>query len=289
MPIHLQLLLLHNNKNQLTIHNQNPIIILQRHQPDHKPLPEAKEKRVLELLLHLMSQHEVISDEDDTPRDKETAKLMALISTSFMKIYKPTNNNLKTSSNTRNKNVVQQTGIHCYNCKGFGHTTTECRSVKRVKDSSFHKDKMLLSDEGTGSVFDKEPLEQVHTNDEYNVFAMENEYPEQLESINDTYVVEQCDNNTNPDSSYMSNNGGEADQDEQKFQEERALFASLIKTLKVEIDENKKINKDPRRTNVRLGKALEKEKDMKYVKDVEYKCAVAYGLLEKKSKVYKVT
>ncbi|GJY80548.1 hypothetical protein Tco_0493299 [Tanacetum coccineum] len=51
------------------------------------------------------SDHEVVSDEDDTPRDKEIAKLMALISTSFKKIYKPTNNNIITSSNTRSKNV----------------------------------------------------------------------------------------------------------------------------------------------------------------------------------------
>ncbi|GKE47059.1 hypothetical protein Tco_1478317 [Tanacetum coccineum] len=45
------------------------------------------------------------------------------------------------------------------------------------------------TDKGIGPVFDKEPLEQVHVNDEYNVFAMESEHPEQPESINDTYVV----------------------------------------------------------------------------------------------------
>ncbi|GJR63449.1 hypothetical protein Tco_1505611 [Tanacetum coccineum] len=37
--------------------------------------------------------------------DKEIQKLMSLNSTSFKKIYKPTNNKLRTSSNTRNKNV----------------------------------------------------------------------------------------------------------------------------------------------------------------------------------------
>nr|GFA99465.1 hypothetical protein [Tanacetum cinerariifolium] len=94
----------------------------------------------------------------------------------------PTNKNLKTSSNTKNKNgdntprtdkgiryekrsgedenqrdvkvirdmdkvgnqVVQQSRMQCYNCKDFRHTTRECRSAKRVKDSSYHKDKMLL-------------------------------------------------------------------------------------------------------------------------------------------------
>ncbi|GKG21544.1 integrase, catalytic region, zinc finger, CCHC-type containing protein, partial [Tanacetum coccineum] len=93
-------------------------------------------------------------------------------------IYKPTNNNLRTSSNTRNKNVettprykddnqtgqfgnqrvvnvagaretvggqvVQQYGIQCFNYKEFGHYAKECRKPKRVKDSMYHKEKMLL-------------------------------------------------------------------------------------------------------------------------------------------------
>ncbi|GKE02524.1 hypothetical protein Tco_1390507 [Tanacetum coccineum] len=51
------------------------------------------------------SEHDVVSVEEATPRDKEIKKLMDLILMSFKKIYKPTNNNLRTSSNTRNKNV----------------------------------------------------------------------------------------------------------------------------------------------------------------------------------------
>nr|GEZ25951.1 hypothetical protein [Tanacetum cinerariifolium] len=38
-------------------------------------------------------------DDDETSKDKEIDKLMALISLSFKKINKPTNNNLRTSSN----------------------------------------------------------------------------------------------------------------------------------------------------------------------------------------------
>nr|GEU78180.1 hypothetical protein [Tanacetum cinerariifolium] len=93
-------------------------------------------------------------------------------------IYKPTNNNLRTSSNLRNKNVdtnprykndnqsgkfgnqrtvnvvgarenvgspvVQQFRIQCFNCKEFRHLAKECRKPKRVKDSAYHKEKMLL-------------------------------------------------------------------------------------------------------------------------------------------------
>nr|GFB88591.1 hypothetical protein [Tanacetum cinerariifolium] len=42
----------------------------------------------------------MVNDDDETSKDKEIDKLMALISLSFKKIYKPTNNNLRTSSNT---------------------------------------------------------------------------------------------------------------------------------------------------------------------------------------------
>ncbi|GJS74276.1 hypothetical protein Tco_0707117 [Tanacetum coccineum] len=49
---------------------------------------------------------------------------------------------------------------------------------------------ILVADETFGPIFDKEPLEHVQTTDEYNVYAMENEHPVQLESISDTNMVE---------------------------------------------------------------------------------------------------
>ncbi|GKF96217.1 hypothetical protein Tco_0288952, partial [Tanacetum coccineum] len=45
------------------------------------------------------------SDHEQAQRDKDMQKILALIAKYFKKIYKPTNNNLRTSSNTRNKNV----------------------------------------------------------------------------------------------------------------------------------------------------------------------------------------
>ncbi|GKC07091.1 retrotransposon protein, putative, unclassified [Tanacetum coccineum] len=45
-----------------------------------------------------------ITEDDEMSKDKEIDKLMALISLSFKKIYKPTNNNLRTSSNISRAN-----------------------------------------------------------------------------------------------------------------------------------------------------------------------------------------
>ncbi|GJU56390.1 hypothetical protein Tco_1230104 [Tanacetum coccineum] len=45
------------------------------------------------------------SDPEQAQKDKEMQKNLALIAKYFKKLYKPTNNNLRTSSNTKNKNV----------------------------------------------------------------------------------------------------------------------------------------------------------------------------------------
>nr|GEX94272.1 hypothetical protein [Tanacetum cinerariifolium] len=117
----------------------------------------------------------MVAEDDETSKDKETDKLIALISLSFKKIYKPTNNNLRTSSNTSRANqdnsprinrsdgyknqrignvagaretvgsmVVQKYGIQCYNCKEFRHVARECQKPKRTKDATYHREKMLL-------------------------------------------------------------------------------------------------------------------------------------------------
>nr|GEZ38816.1 hypothetical protein [Tanacetum cinerariifolium] len=78
-------------------------------------------------------------------RDKDMQKNLALIAKYFKKIYKPTNNNLRTSSNSRNKNVNTTPRYKNDDHSGhFGNQRMECIKPKRVKDSAYHKEKMLL-------------------------------------------------------------------------------------------------------------------------------------------------
>nr|GEZ09778.1 retrovirus-related Pol polyprotein from transposon TNT 1-94 [Tanacetum cinerariifolium] len=54
--------------------------------------------------------------------------------------------------------VVQQFRVQCFNCKEFGHFAKECRKPKRVKDSAYRKEKMLMCKQA-----EKVPLQNKQT------------------------------------------------------------------------------------------------------------------------------
>nr|GEU44568.1 integrase, catalytic region, zinc finger, CCHC-type, peptidase aspartic, catalytic [Tanacetum cinerariifolium] len=135
----------------------------------------------------------MVTEDDEMSKDKEIDKLMALIYLSFKKIYKPANNNLRTSSNTSRANqdnslrisrgtrydnqrivnvveareavgtpLVQKSGIQCYNCKEHRHVARECQKLKRAKDVAYHKEKILLyAADNSGPIFDTDPLQKL--------------------------------------------------------------------------------------------------------------------------------
>nr|GEU65407.1 hypothetical protein [Tanacetum cinerariifolium] len=222
----------------------------------------------------------MVAEDDEMSKDKKIDKLMALISLSFKKIYKPTNNNLRTSSNTSRPNqdnsprinrgagydnqrlgnvararenvgttVVQKSGIQCYNCKEFRHVAMECQKPKRAKDATYHREKMLLckQEEIVIQLNAKQADWKDDTDDESDDQELEAHYiehHEQSQSIHNTYPIEQDEHNVIIDSLDMSYDREQIDQndDANDLDNERELLASLIEKLKCEIDESKNRN-----------------------------------------------
>ncbi|GKF43568.1 hypothetical protein Tco_0130120, partial [Tanacetum coccineum] len=168
-------------------------------------------------------------------KEKEIDKLMALISLSFKKIYKPTNNNIKTSLNTIRANqdnsprINRGTGYdnqRAVNIVGTRENVVDWRDDidDEPEDQELEAHYLYMAKiqevsldvvDNSRPVFDTEPLQKVQNHDDnYNVFANDRQHPEQPKSVNDTYPDEQGDNNIILDSLDMSTNGDQADHDD---------------------------------------------------------------------------
>nr|GEV32297.1 hypothetical protein [Tanacetum cinerariifolium] len=167
----------------------------------------------------------MVAEDDEMSKDKEIDKLMALISLSFKKIYKPTNNNLQTSSNPSRANQDNSPRINRsagYNNQRLGNVAGARETVEQAdwrddtddesKNQELEAHYMYMAQiqevspdaADSGPIFDAEPLQKVSNDDHYNVFAIESEHPEQSKSVHDTYSIEQDEHNVIIDSLDMS-------------------------------------------------------------------------------------
>nr|GEX62873.1 hypothetical protein [Tanacetum cinerariifolium] len=233
------------NQCDVTKHQVNVQFLLQL-QPEWQ---RNRGKEIVNSPLPIYDQEpSMVAEDDEMSKDKEIDKLMALISLSFKKIYKPTNNNLRTSSNTSRENkdnstrisrgtgydnqrlgnvagaretigitVVQKSRIQYYNCKELVHVVRECQKPKRAKDVAYHREKMLLyKQEEAGIQLNVEKADwRDDTDDESEDQELEAHYIEQIDQ--------------NDDDDDLAN--------------ERELLASLVEKLKCEIDDSKNRNK----------------------------------------------
>nr|GEY82961.1 hypothetical protein [Tanacetum cinerariifolium] len=182
--------------------------------------------------------------------------------------------------------VVQQSGIRCFNCREFGHFAKECRKPKRVKDSVYHKEKMLLCKQAEQGVsLQAEQYDWLADTDE-EVDEQELEphcsymakIQEQSESVSNTCLVETDDSNVIPNSPDMYKDIIHNDQNDVESDDERVVLANLIANLKLDVDENKKIQKQLKKANATLAQELKEckailaktSKKPKKVKDSAY-------------------
>nr|GEZ01037.1 hypothetical protein [Tanacetum cinerariifolium] len=238
---------------------------------------------------------ETVSEEDNDPeeaqRDKDMQKNLALNFGNQRTV------NVAGARENVGSPVVQKFGIQCFNCKEYRHFAKECRNPKRVKDSAYHKEKMLLCKQAEQGVplqaeqydwladtdeevdeqelkahynymakiqevptansgTDSESLEQVQNNAGYNVFANGLQHSEQSESVSNTCLVETDDSNVISDSPDMYEDDIQNDQNDVESDDERVALANLIANLKLDVDENKKIQKQLKKANTTLAQEL---------------------------------
>ncbi|GKB89998.1 retrovirus-related pol polyprotein from transposon TNT 1-94, partial [Tanacetum coccineum] len=151
-------------------------------------------------------------------RDKDMQKNLTLITKYFKKIYKPTNNNLRTSLNSRNKNV--DTSLRYTNdnqIRQFGNQRTV--TVVGARETVCSQE-LSTADSGT-----------------------------------DTKPLEQDDSNVTPDSPDMCDNDIQTDQN---VEDERVALANL----KLDVDENKKIQNQLKKANTSLAHELKECKSI---------------------------
>nr|GEU41916.1 hypothetical protein [Tanacetum cinerariifolium] len=201
------------------------------------------------------------NDPEQAQRDKDMQKNLALIAKYFKKIYKPTNNNLRTSSNSRNKNVdttpwenvgspvVQQSGIQYFN---YMDEEIDEKELEAHYSYMAKIQEVPTADSGT----DYEPLEQVQIKARYNMFANDLQHSKQSESVSNTCLVETNDSKVIPDSPDMCNDDIQNEPNDVESNDERVVLANLIANLKLDVDENKKIQKQLKKANTTLAQEL---------------------------------
>nr|GEV06422.1 copia protein [Tanacetum cinerariifolium] len=145
-------------------------------------------------------------DPEQAQKDKDIQKNLALIAQYFKKIYKPTNNNLGTSSNSRNKNVdtTPRLGYSVLTARNLVILLSNAESQKGLKTP--HTDEEIDEQEleahysymakiqevpiaDTG--IDSEPLEQLQNDTGYNVFANDLQHLSNLNPLV-THELKEC-------------------------------------------------------------------------------------------------
>nr|GFB18427.1 hypothetical protein [Tanacetum cinerariifolium] len=102
--------------------------------------------------------------------------------------------------------------------------------------------------------YDMELMVEVPYSAKYNVFAVDTKHSEQSECITNTCVVEKVDSNVIPNFLDMCDNDIQTDQN---VEDERDALSNLIANLKLDIDENKMIQKQLKKANASLTQELQ--------------------------------
>nr|GEY30066.1 hypothetical protein [Tanacetum cinerariifolium] len=163
------------------------------------------------------------------------------------KIYKPTNNNLRTSSKSKNKNV--DTSLRYKNDNHTGQFRNQRTViVARAKETVDSKQADWLED--TDGKIDEQELEA-----HYSYMAKIQEVPTANSRAN-IEPLEKVDSNVIPNSPDMCNNDILTHQNAKECDDERVALANLIANLTLDTKKNKEILKQLKKANTSLTQEL---------------------------------
>nr|GEV08509.1 hypothetical protein [Tanacetum cinerariifolium] len=158
------------------------------------------------------------SDHKQAHKDKEIQKNLALIAKYFKKLYKPTNNNLRTSLNSRNNTIDNSSRYKNDNQFGqFGNQRT--MTVVGAKETVSKQADWL---EDTDKEINEQELEA------------HNSYMEKIQEVlpadSDITVepLKEDDSNVIPDSSNMCNNDNQVDQNVVECDDKRVTYRTSV-------------------------------------------------------------
>nr|GEV04808.1 retrovirus-related Pol polyprotein from transposon TNT 1-94 [Tanacetum cinerariifolium] len=185
----------------------------------------------------------MVAEDNEMSKDKEIDKLMALISLSFKKIYKPTNNNLQTSSNPSRANQDNSLRIN----RSDGYDNQRLGNVDGARETvgtTMEEAKIQLNVEQADW---RDDTDDESENQELEAHYM---YMAQIQEVS----PDAADSGPIFDAEPLQKND-----DDDDLANERELLASLIEKLKCEVDDSKNRHKFLETSNKVLVDKLKSE------------------------------
>nr|GEW66927.1 hypothetical protein [Tanacetum cinerariifolium] len=201
----------------------------------------------------------------ETFHEKDSNSYLYVIKVQFehfihSKVLEPSNYNsydLETRRDFKDRIVSDKWNDQGFENKSNTFGDESSRSRNECNDRSTSGD-----DTDIRPSYDIEPMVEVPYTAEYNVFVVDTQHSKQPECINNTCVVETGDSNVIPDSPDMCDNDIQNDQNVVECNDERVALANLIANLKIDVDENKKIQKQLKKANTTLARELKECKSI---------------------------
>ncbi|GKB74280.1 hypothetical protein Tco_0935692 [Tanacetum coccineum] len=142
-----------------------------------------------------------------------------------------------------------------------------------IESSGTESENSTSENADIGPSYDSDTVTEVpHSNNDTfeNVFAHGIQNHEQLESIPDTYVVNENNSNIIFDIPNMDPDRDKEEHDYVAYEQQRAFFASLINNLKCDVEKYNEVNREAHQANALLTNELEryKGKEFFFVKDM---------------------